>query len=114
VIGELEIIFGVDAIALHLRVACEILVFLEQLRGISAGTVVDAITVALVRVATLRALPATAATAAVCLTIIHQGYVVLSKPVDHSDPGCVYLLPAVPEFHRRVALAMAAGLQQLT
>src|SRR5690606_24166831 len=39
----LQIIFGLDPIALHLRVAGEALIFLEQLRRIAALTVVLAI-----------------------------------------------------------------------
>jgi hypothetical protein len=72
-IGELQIIFGVDAIPLHLRIAGERFVFFQQLRGIATGAVVDpvAIILAATRVATLRALPATTATAAV-LTIVNQ------------------------------------------
>src|SRR3546814_6384461 len=58
VIGELQVIFGVDAIPLHLRVTREILVFLVALIRIAPRAVVDAI--ATLRVA-LRALSATAA-----------------------------------------------------
>ena len=39
----LEIIFGLDAVALHLRVAREALVFFEQLGGIAALPVVLAV-----------------------------------------------------------------------
>jgi len=42
-IRELEIIFGLDAVARELRVARHALVFLEQLRGIAALTVVLAV-----------------------------------------------------------------------
>jgi len=78
-VRELQIIFGVDAVALHLRVAGERLVFLEQLGGITARTIVDAVAIVLAARITLRALllPATAATAA-GLTIIDQ--VLLSCP----------------------------------
>src|SRR3546814_17323554 len=61
VIGELQVIFGVDAIPLHLRVTREILVFLVELIRIAPRAVVDAI--ATLRVALL-ALSATAPTAA--------------------------------------------------
>ncbi len=79
-IRELEIIFGVDPIALHLRVASKVLVLLEKLGGIAARTIVDAVAIALVGVAaTLALLTTTAATAAVIsLTIVHQGLYVLS------------------------------------
>src|SRR3546814_15093563 len=73
VIGELQVIFGVDAIPLHLRVTREILVFLVELIRIAPRAVVDAI--ATLRVA-LRALSATAATAA-GLPIVHQRLMVL-------------------------------------
>src|SRR5690606_9337054 len=39
-VRELEIIFGVDPVALHLRVTRQILVFLEQLGGVAARAVV--------------------------------------------------------------------------
>ena len=79
VIRELQIIFGVDPIALHLRIARKVLVFLEQLRRVAAGTIVDAVAIALVGAATLALLTTTAATAAVVsLTIVHQGLYVLS------------------------------------
>jgi len=88
VIGELEIIFGVDPIALHLGVARQILVFLQQLRRIAARAIVDAIATTLIGIASLRALSATAAatTVVVCLTIIHQGDTVLSKPSISPTP----------------------------
>jgi hypothetical protein len=78
-IGKLQIIFDVDAVTLHLRIARERLIFLEQLGGIAARTIVDAIAgILTTRIATRRALllPATTATAA-GLTIIDQVLVVL-------------------------------------
>ena len=79
VVRELEIIFGVDPIALALRVRSEILVFLEQLRRIAARATVDAVAVARVGAATLALLTTTTATAAVVsLTIVHQDLYVLS------------------------------------
>ncbi len=89
VIGELEVIFGVDAVALHLRVARKILVFLKKLGGVATGAVVDAVAIALVGVATttLLALATTAAPAAVVrLTIVYQRLCVLSltqSAIDH-------------------------------
>jgi len=44
-IGELEIGLGRDPVALALRVGREVLVFLEQLRRIAAGAIVDAVAV---------------------------------------------------------------------
>jgi hypothetical protein len=78
-IGKLQIIFDVDAVTLHLRVARKRLILLEQLGGIAARAIVDAIAgILATRIATRRALllPATAATAA-GLTIIDQVLVVL-------------------------------------
>lgn len=80
-IGELQIIFGVDPVARHLGVARQILVFFEQLGRVTACAAVDAVaavaaTAACVATTTLRALPATTATAA-GLTIIDQVRVVL-------------------------------------
>jgi hypothetical protein len=117
-VGELQIIFGVDPVALHLRVAREILVFLEQLRGIATGPVVDAVAViALIpaTAGTLLLLTATAATAAVCLTIVHQGLSVLSLlscPSVHLGPGCS--LHWRLRHRWRIPRAMATGLQRLT
>jgi len=73
-IGKLQIIFGVDPVALHLGIARQRLVFLEQLGRVAAGPIIDAIAVfrTAPRIApTLRALPATTATAA-GLTIVDQ------------------------------------------
>ena len=73
-ISELQIIFGVDPVALHLGVARQRLVFLEQLGRIAARPIINAIAVfgTTPRIATtLRALPATTATAA-GLTIVDQ------------------------------------------
>ncbi len=42
-IGKLQIIFGVDAVALHLGIARQRLVFFKQLRRITARAIVDAI-----------------------------------------------------------------------
>ena len=42
-IGKLQIIFGVDAVALHLRVTGQRFVFFKQLRRITARAIVDAI-----------------------------------------------------------------------
>ena len=75
-IGELQIIFGVDPIALHLGVAGQRLVLLEQLGGIAARTIVDAVAAILATVRTVRprrtALTATTAATATVLPIIDQ------------------------------------------
>ncbi len=73
-IGKLQIIFSVDAVALHLGVTRQRLVFLEQLGRIAACPIIDAIAVFGTTpgiATTLRALPATTATAA-GLTIVDQ------------------------------------------
>ncbi len=73
-IGKLQIIFGVDAVTLHLGVARQRLVFFEQLCRVAACPIVNAIAVFGTTpgiATTLRALPATTATAA-GLTIVDQ------------------------------------------
>jgi hypothetical protein len=72
VIRELEIIFAHHAIALHLGVAGQRLVFLEELVGVSTRAIVDPVTAIIARIRTIRAGPASATTAAVVLTIINQ------------------------------------------
>ena len=69
-IGELEVIFGLDAVAGKLHVARQCLVFFEQLGGIAALAIVLAIAV---RTAghTLGTLSTATATAA-ALTIVDQ------------------------------------------
>ena len=62
VIGELQVIFGVDAVTLHLRVARQRLVFFVQLRGVSARAVVDAIARLRTPRIAARTLPAATAT----------------------------------------------------
>ena len=85
-IRKLQIIFGVDAIALRLRVAREALIFFEQLGGIAAGAVVDAIATILAAGLTIaRLLTATAATTAV-LTIIYQLGLILQSLVAVTTP----------------------------
>jgi len=75
VIGELEIIFGVDPITLHLGIARESLVFFEELGRVAASAIIDPVAAILAAIRTIwprRTLsPATAATAAV-LPIIDQ------------------------------------------
>src|SRR5690606_31930453 len=70
VIRILQIIFGLDAIALHLRVAGQALIFLEKLGGIAALPVVLAI--AGTGIAAGRTTAAPAAAPAAALTIVDQ------------------------------------------
>ena len=93
-IRELEIIFGIDPVTLHLRVSREIPVLLEQLSGIAARTVVETVaTVGTARLTVTRLLSPTAAPATV-LTVVHQVGLILvtGDTFHHSNPG---LSPAV-------------------
>ena len=69
-IGELEIIFGLDAVAGELHVARQCLVLLEQLGGVAALAIVLAVAVGTAG-NTLGMLPTAAATAAT-LAIVDQ------------------------------------------
>ena len=70
-VGELQIIFGLDAVAPELRVAGHALVLFQELRGIATLAIVLAVAV---RPSTevLRPLTPAAATAATLLSIIDQ------------------------------------------
>jgi hypothetical protein len=81
-IRELQIIFGVDAIALALRIGGERLVFFQQLAGVATGAIVDP--VARIGVAPTLALSTPTATAAGLTIIIDQSPVVL---VSQTKPG---------------------------
>jgi hypothetical protein len=99
-IRELQIIFGVYTVPLHLRVACESLVLLKQLSGVAARAIVDAVAVILAARISLWALllPTTTATAA-GLTIIDQLLCVLSfvtNPVVLQKCGCMLLGASSP------------------
>ncbi len=83
VIGELQIIFRVHPVVIHLRILRELLVFLQKLSGIAARAIVDPVlmietttTAAIVLLTVVVIVVATAATA-VGLTIIHKGCLVL-------------------------------------
>ncbi len=76
-IRELQIIFGVDAVALALRVGRKRLVFFEQLGGIAARAIVDPVAVPGVGIAATLALSTPTATAAGLTIIIDQSPVVL-------------------------------------
>jgi len=76
VIGELPIIFGVDAVALALRLGRQILVLFVQLVGVAARAVVDAIAIVGATRVPTRTLPtiiaATTTATAAGLPIIDQ------------------------------------------
>ncbi|MBB5684255.1 hypothetical protein FHS49_000246 [Sphingobium boeckii] len=93
-IRELEIIFGHHAVTLHLGVTRERLIFLEQLGGIAAGTVVDAATLIRTALTALWALlAATAATTAGLLTIIYQVTDILGSGVKSCTLPALRMLP---------------------
>ena len=82
-IGELQIIFRVHPVVIHLRILRELLVFFQKLSGIAARAIVDPVlmietttTAAIVLLTVVVIVVATAATA-VGLTIIHKGCLVL-------------------------------------
>jgi hypothetical protein len=70
-VGELEVIFGLDAVPRKLRITRHALVFLEQLRRIAALALVAGVAAPAVAAHSLGTLSTTAATAAV-LTIVDQ------------------------------------------
>ena len=118
-VGELEIIFGVHAVALALRIGRHVLVLLVQLSGIAARATVDTIAaVTRALAATLRALlllPATAT--ATVLTVIDQITVLVLKPKPAMLPGLsVQRSPSRGKTAQRVFSlepVPAAGLQRL-
>ena len=74
-VRELQVIFGVDAVALALRFGRQILVLLVQLVGVAARAIVDAIAVVGATWITTRTLPVIAATTtatAAGLPIVYQ------------------------------------------
>jgi hypothetical protein len=80
-VGELEVIFGLDTIAGELGIASHVLVLLEQLRGIAADALITAAVAAASAATpakTLRTLTSTTATAA-ALAIVHQVRVFLDQ-----------------------------------
>lgn len=80
-VGELQVIFGLDTIAGELGVAGHVLVLLEQLRGIAADALITAAVAAAspaTPAKTLRTLTSTTATAA-ALAIVHQVRVFLDQ-----------------------------------
>src|SRR5205085_8978232 len=71
-VGELEKIFGLDAVALHLRVAGQTLILFQQLGGIAALPVVLAIARTRIVAARRSTAAAAAAASATALTIVDQ------------------------------------------
>jgi hypothetical protein len=110
VIGELEIIFRIYAIALHLRIASKVPVLLQQLRGIATCATVDAIAViGTARVTpALRTLPTTTATAA-DLPVVYQRVCVPFKTVRRSCRS--RMLPVARPRPCATPSAMATGPQ---
>ena len=83
VVGKLQVIFGIDAVAIKLRILCQFLVFFEHLRCVAARTIINQILI-VKTAAVVVLLPvvvavviATAATIVVILLLpvvgIHQG-----------------------------------------
>ena len=83
VVGKLQVIFGIDAVAIKLRILCQFLVFFEHLRCVSARPIINQILI-VKTAAVVVLLPvvvavviATAATIVVILLLpvvgIHQG-----------------------------------------
>ncbi|MBB6504694.1 hypothetical protein F4693_001671 [Sphingomonas endophytica] len=82
-IRELQIIFSVDAITRHLRVAGHVLVFLEQLRGIAPRATVDpvaAVTLSMAAATLTLLLATTTAATATVLTVVDQFTVLVLEP----------------------------------
>lgn len=88
-VRELEVIFDVDAVALHLRVARKVLVLLVQLARVAARTAVDAIAGVATALATTTAaaLALTATTTAAAIIIVATTATAAGLPVV--DQACV-------------------------
>jgi hypothetical protein len=88
-VRELQIIFGVDTIARHLRVARHILVFFQQLCRIAARAAVDPVAAVTLSLATATlALTTTTAATATVLTVVDQTTVLVLEPKPASvRPG---------------------------
>ena len=84
-VGKLQVIFGIDAVAIKLRILCQFLVFFEHLRCVAARTIINqilivktaAVVVLLPVVVAVAVVITTAATIVVILLLpvvgIHQG-----------------------------------------
>ena len=88
-VGILQIIFGLDAVALHLRVAGQALVFLQELRGIAALPVVLAVAGTGIACWAARPPPPPPAAPAAALTIVDQTKIL-------TNGGSTLPLPAGP------------------
>ena len=129
-VGELEVIFGLDAVPGKLRVARHALVFLEELGGVAALTIVARVATAAIALHPLRALSTAATTAAALLTIVDQVLIpcrtgiALTTPKTHSfakeywNPGeqvgravkpAAATPPLPPSAHRALGTAIFAG-----
>jgi hypothetical protein len=86
-IRELEVIFDVDAVALLLRVACEVLVLLVQLARVAARAAVDAVAGIATTLAAAAALALTATTTAAAIIIVATTATAAGLPVV--DQACV-------------------------
>ena len=95
VIGELQVIFHLHAVAIVVGVLRELLVLFEQLRGIAACAAVDP--VELVAVAALRAITAPAATV---IAIVIQGNCSLISDRLQKMPACTVNRPLALAPHR--------------
>jgi hypothetical protein len=86
-VGELQVVFGLDAIPVEVGVLCHLAVFFKQLRRIPACTAID--TVELLTAA-LRTVVTAAAPAVVPTIVVQLKHVLVWGGVWH---GCRYLLP---------------------
>jgi len=88
VIRELQIIFDVDAVALHLRVARQVLVLLVQLARVAARAAVDAVArIAAALATTTAAALALTATTTAAIIIVATTATAAGLPVV--DQACV-------------------------
>ena len=86
-VRELEVIFDVDAVALLLRVACEVLVLLVQLTRVAARAAVDAVAGIATTLAAAATLALTATTTAAAIIIVATTATAAGLPVV--DQACV-------------------------
>jgi hypothetical protein len=86
VVRELQIIFGLDAVAVEMGILRQLAKLLQHLRGVAAGTAIDPIG-RLAATAALRAIVATAPPAIVVAVIVVATIIV---------QGRVFLNPASP------------------
>jgi hypothetical protein len=86
-VGELEIIFGLHAIAVERRVVSQLAILFEHLRGIAAGPAVDP--VALAAAARAATIVATAAPAIVVTILVQRKSVssTIDRPLGRVSPS---------------------------